>query len=137
MEKTADDTRSALSAGLAGDAEKEQSRCILRLRTTTWADAKGLHIKRSLVFLRRQCVGFNVLAEDAGAIDAESVVGRITNLAECKDGIYEAVVCNVSRDWETGHVDDWDYKLVPAADGASVELSSRERRCWLGRSEKT
>ena len=104
---------SALSEGLADDAEKEQSRCILRLRTTTWADAKGRHIKRSLVFLRRQCVGFNGLAEDAGAIGAESVVGRITNLAECKDGIYEAVVCNVSRDWETGHVDDWDYKLVP------------------------
>lgn len=113
MEKAADGTRSALSAGLAGDAEKEQSRCILRLRTTTWADAKGLHIKRSLVFLRRQCVGFNGLAEDAGAIGAEIAVGSITNLAECKDGIYEAVVCNVSHDWETGHVDGWDYKLVP------------------------
>lgn len=97
------------------DTAEERSRCIVRLRTSAWADAKGLHIKRSLTFLRRQCVGFNGLEEDAGAIGAERLVGSITNLSECEDGIYEAVVCNLSRDWETGHADDWDYKLVPAS----------------------
>jgi hypothetical protein len=106
---------SDLTTGLAGDAEKEQNRCIVRLRTTTWADSKGLHIKRSLTYLRRQCVGFNGLAEDAIAGGAEQAIASITNLNQCQDGIYEAVVCNVSHDWETGYADDWDYKLVPIA----------------------
>lgn len=95
------------NAGLAGDAEKEPGQCVVRLRTTTWANSKGLHIKRSLTYLRRQCVGFLGLKEDAGAI------GNITNLDQCEDGIYEIIVCNVSYDWESGYVDDWNYKLVP------------------------
>lgn len=104
---------SVLTVGLAGDAEKERSRCIVRLRTTTWGDRKGLYTKRSLTYLRRQCVGFNGLAEYVGAAGAEQAIGSITNLDQCKDGIYEAVVCNVSHDWESGIADDWDYKLVP------------------------
>lgn len=104
-----------LPAGLAGDAEEEQNRCVVRLRTTAWADSKGLHIKRSLTYLRRQCVGFNMLQEEESAVGAEQAVASITNLDQCKDGIYEVVVCDVSRDWETGYVDGWNYKLVPIA----------------------
>lgn len=88
------------------------SRCVVRVKTTTWADNRGLHTKKSLTFLRRQCKGFNILAEDASAIGAEEVLPRILNLDEVEDGIYEVVVCNESRDFETGYVDDYDYKLV-------------------------
>jgi len=93
---------------------KQPNRCVVRLRTTMWADKTGLHTKKSLTFLRRQCEGFNVLAEDASAIGAEEVLPRILNLGEVEDGIYEVVVCNESRDYETGYVDDYDYRLVTA-----------------------
>lgn len=56
--------------------------------------------------------GFNVIAEDVSAIGAGEVLPRILNLGEVEDGIYEVVVCNESRDYETGYVDDYDYRLV-------------------------
>lgn len=88
------------------------SRCTVRVKTTVWADKRGVHTKKSLTFLRRQCEGFNILAEDASAIGAEEVFPRILNLGEVEDGIYEVVVCNESHDYETGCVDDYDYQLV-------------------------
>ena len=87
------------------------SRCTVRVKTTVWADKRGLHTKKSLTFLRRRCEGFNVLAEDASAIGAEEVLPRILNFGEVEDGIYEVVVCNESHDYETGYVDDYDYRL--------------------------
>lgn len=105
---------SALTEMLAVEhAPTQESQCVVRLRTTAWRDKNGLHLKKSLTFLRRQCIGFNLLEEDAGAIGAEEVLPKIENLDECKDGIYMAVVCNESRDWESGYVDDYDYRLVP------------------------
>ena len=88
------------------------SRCTVRVRTTVWTDKRGLHTEKSLTFLRRQCEGFNALAEDASAIGVEEVLSRILNLGEVEDGIYEVVVCNESHDYETGYVDDYDYRLV-------------------------
>ena len=97
-----------------GPVDVNVSRCTVRVKTTVWADKRGLHTKKRLTFLRRQCEGFNVLAEDVSAIGAEEVLQRLVNLGEVEDGIYEAVVCNESHDYETGYVDDYDYRLVTA-----------------------
>lgn len=104
-----------LAAWAAGDAGKEQNRCVVRLRTTAWGDGRALHIKRSLTYLRRQCVGYNGLQEDASAVGAEQAVALITNLDQCPDGVYEVMMCDVRRDWETGHIDGWGYRLVPVS----------------------
>lgn len=101
-------------------SEKEpENRVFIRLRTASWYDGKSLHVKRSLTFLKRQCSGYNFLDDDLRSGGAEDVALTFTNLYECEDGIYEVVHCNVSRDWESGIVDDWDYKLVPFVEGAS------------------
>ena len=71
-------------------------------------------MKKSLKFLRRQCEGFNILEEDSGAIGAEEVLSRILNLWDVEDGIYEVMTCNESHNYETGYVDDYDYRLVAA-----------------------
>lgn len=114
MDATPDGAASVLTEMLAVEhAPTPKNRCVVRLRTTTWRDKNGLHLKKSLTFLRRQCVGFNILEEDAGSVGAEEVLPKIENLSECNDGIYEAVVCNERRDWETGYVDDYDYRLGP------------------------
>lgn len=63
--------------------------------------------------MRKLCIGYNVLSEDVDATDAMDVIKRIINLDKCSDGIYEAVICNKSRDWETGYVDGYDFRLVP------------------------
>lgn len=93
--------------------EAERHRCVVRLSTTIWANSRGLHTKRSLTYLKRQCVGWNGLQDNTNAVGVEQTLRRITNFNECKDGVYEVVVCNISHDWESGHVDDWEHKLVP------------------------
>ena len=108
-----------------GSVDVNVSRCTVRVKTTTWADKRGLHTKKSLTFLRRQCEGFNVLDEDARAIGAEEVLPRILNLGEVEDGIYNVVVCNESHDYETGCVDDYDYRLVTANPGRTCRQSRR------------
>ena len=92
--------------------EKQVNRCVVRLRTTMWSSGKGVFVQKSLTFLRRKSEGFNVLEEDCGATDVGHVLSRIINLNECDDGIYEVVTCNVSHDFETGHIDDYDYRLI-------------------------
>jgi hypothetical protein len=87
--------------------------CIVRLRTNTWSDSKGLHSKKSLRFLRRRCKGHNLLEEDSKAIGADEIWPRIINLDTCEDGVYQVVTCNESRDYETGSIDDYDYELIP------------------------
>ena len=99
---------------LLSTATKKESEniCIVRVKTSMWSDAKGAYIKKNIMFLRRQCKGFNVLEEDISAAGAQDVLPRILNLSECDDGIYRLITCNESRDWETGYIDDYDYKLV-------------------------
>lgn len=87
---------------------------VVRLTTTTWFSKGAMHIKRTLKSMRRKSTdGFCLLELDADATDAVEVANRITNLNECDDGLYTVETCNESRDWETGHVDDYDYLLVP------------------------
>lgn len=91
----------------------EEAKCIVRLRTTAWDDGKGLHVKKSLTYLRRKCVGHNVLEHDVECCGAEDIVPHIKNLCTAEDGVYEAVPCDIHTDWETGIVDGYSYKLVP------------------------
>ena len=98
----------------AGPVDVNVSRCMVRVKTTIWADKRGLHMKKSLTFLRRQCKGLNILIQDVSAIGAEGVFPNIMNFGEVEDGIYEVVVCNESHNYETGYIDDYDYRLVTA-----------------------
>jgi hypothetical protein len=103
---------SNLSALLGAESKKEHQ-TVVRVVTTSWMDSKGLHTKRSLNVLKRKSFGFNILEGECSSVGAENAVGNIINLQDVLDGIYEVVVCNASRDFETGFVDDWELKLVP------------------------
>lgn len=99
------------------DSKKdERTEIVVRLRTNYWHDNDGAYKRTSLKYLKRQTKGFNVFDDDCSMVGAEDVVSRIVNLSQCKDGIYQLVTCNAYSDWETGLVEDWDYKLVPIAD---------------------
>lgn len=91
---------------------RQSSRCVVRLTTSYWSNNRGIHCKKDLQYLRRASYGFNVIEEDTSCGGAEEVVTRITNLHECDDGVYEVVICNEHRDWETGSIEEYDYKLL-------------------------
>ena len=93
------------------EAHQENS-CVVRISTSYWHDKNGLYTKKSLKFLKRQCRGYNWLLEDCSMISADEVFPRIINLYDCEDGVYDVVIVNESRDWETGAIDDYDYELI-------------------------
>lgn len=95
---------------------------IVRLETSYWMDKrrKGIHQKRSLLFMKRLSKNsFNILEEDTVNAGAEEIIPRILNLNECEDGLYQVVICNPCYDWETGYIEDYDYKLVPYSEESS------------------
>lgn len=113
--KTGEVNKSTFNALLCKSSQKESDNiCIVRLSTNSWKDDRGVHFKKSLNFLKRKCKGFNILAEDCDVVGAEDVIPKIINLLNIPDGVYQLTTCNESKDWETGYVDDYDYKLVPA-----------------------
>ncbi len=96
------------------EEHEEQGRCIVRLSTSCWNDKNGIYVTKRLTYLKRKCRGYNDLAEECDNIgDADDVMGRVVNLYECEDGVYHVIVCNIRYDWESGYVDDYDFKLLP------------------------
>jgi hypothetical protein len=91
--------------------QNKENKTVVRVETTYWHDEKGAYFKKSLKFLKRKSHGFNVLL-DGCQNGGSDEVGRILNINDVKDGIYEVAVVNVSRDIESGYVDDWDLELV-------------------------
>lgn len=90
----------------------KESQTVVKIETSYWHDKNGAYAKKSLKVLKRKSFGYNLLLEECGMSGAE-IISRILNFNESTDGIYELIVCNISTDWETGYVDDWDLKLVP------------------------
>lgn len=101
---------------LLGDSEdanaEERTQIVVRLRRSYWHDNDGAYQRTSLRYLKRQTKGFNFFDDDCSMVGAEDVIPKIVNLEKCKDGIYQLAMCNVHKDWETGHVEGWDYQLL-------------------------
>lgn len=89
------------------------NKTVVKITTSYWYDKDGAYLKKSLKVLKRKSSGYNVLLEDCSMMGAEPVLTRMLNIDKVKDGIYEVTVTNISRDCETGYVDDWDLELVP------------------------
>lgn len=89
-----------------------EPRTVVRLRRGMWSDGRSVHMRTTLTLVRRMShePGF---WEDVDMVGAEQFLGSITNLNDCPDGLYLVTACNMHRDWESGHIDDYDYELVP------------------------
>lgn len=94
---------------------------VVRLKTSCWLDASGIHFKKTLRVLKRMSSGHDFLTEDIRQVGADETIFKITNLNECEDGLYEVCIINETRDCETGYVDDWEFKLIPYVGEKLVE----------------
>lgn len=96
------------------DEQELPVRCVFRLQTSYWKDQRGIHMRKSLTFMRRRSNTDNpIILEDADMVGADEVWPRLTNLDSLKDGLYVIQTCNERRDWESGLIEDYDYRLVP------------------------
>lgn len=93
--------------------ENSEHRCVVRLKTAFWKSERGINEQKSLSFLKRKSFGFNILDEDCSNIGASEVMQRIVNIVDCADGVYEVVTCDETREWESGVIYDYNYKLIP------------------------
>lgn len=86
------------------------------------ADVQHCRTQRGVLFSirlnkmkRMSCTGCAYcwwLDEDLSNIDSE--YWPIIDIEKAEHGkLYTIEMCNVGRDWESGHVDSWDLKLVP------------------------
>lgn len=91
----------------------KENQTVVRVETSCWHDASGAYKKKSLKVLKRKSFGYNHILHECNMLGTYDCLRSITNLDDVPDGIYEVVVCNEHKDWETGCVDDWDLKLVP------------------------
>ena len=99
--------------------KSDKSIVVVKITTSYWNDKRGGHVKKDINFLRKKCRFFNFFDEDMYSIGAEESISRITNIYDVEDGVYELITVNESTDWETGNVEDWDYKLVPYVEKAT------------------
>ena len=95
------------------ETEEANPKLVVRLKTSYWHDERGLYSSKKLIVLKRLTNGFNFLEEDCHMVGADEVFPRITNLHDVVDGVYEVTTCNITKDWETGYVEDYEYELVP------------------------
>lgn len=94
---------------LVGDySPKPKLRCVGRLTHQRYMH-NGKLVSKSVFSLLKRKSGLN-LSDLVGDADIDIDNLELGNHAE---GLYEIVLCNPSRDWETGIIDDWELKLVP------------------------
>lgn len=96
---------------IPANPDPDKSRTIVRVMTRTWSDRKGIYQKKKLRYVKHRCEGESIFQQDIDV--GEDVIPRIVNLNDCNDGLYQVVACNILRDFNTGYIDYFDYRLVP------------------------
>lgn len=90
----------------------EDDKCVIKVRIKTSYYKRGRrYCKETQItdLTKGPCYS---LSDDISNLDVESVLTRIVNLDEVDDGIYQVILINQYRDWETGCIEDYDYKLI-------------------------
>ena len=92
---------------------KQDDQTVVRVKTSAWFDGNTLHSKRSVRILRRQTHGHCIIEEDIRCVGADEAYASIENISTVSDGVYRLLFVPGSTDWESGHLNDWTYRLVP------------------------
>lgn len=95
------------------ELKKAPNQTVVRVQTSNYVSGGRLVTKRTISTLKRKSRGYNELFDLVPEIGADEVISMIINLDEVDDGIYRVIIVNVSTDWETGYIDDYDLKLIP------------------------
>jgi len=94
-------------------SKEDGPKVVVRIKTSLYRTNRGVAARREMTYLRRKSSGHNFVEEDVDMVGADETILKILNFSEVKDGVYQVITCNESRDWETGIVDDYDFKLIP------------------------
>jgi hypothetical protein len=93
--------------------EGPPDRTIVRLSTSIWKSRKGIHFLKNLDIQRRLSRGDNFFEEDVEMTGADLVINHIKDFHILPDGLYEVKMIDLKKDWESGLVEEWNWKLTP------------------------
>ena len=93
--------------------DKPASVNVLRVTTSYFTRGNKIVKERSIVRLKRLSQGCDAVYEEVMTGGVESCLKLIKNFDTVKDGIYCLSFINLGTDPETGHCDDYEFKLVP------------------------
>lgn len=100
-----------------GDLDNADTvKLVVKIITSYWHDQKGLYSKKTIRFLKRKSLNYNILLEDSDNISSKEVIQNIVNLHEVDDGEYEVAMVNQKYCNETGYLEEYNYKLIPYKD---------------------
>lgn len=88
----------------------KQGICIVRVESNAWFDGRTLHAKKKFTVMRRKSTTHDLIKEESDMVGAEDALKAITDTLDIADGLYE-LKPTYYTDYETGMVDDVDYKL--------------------------
>lgn len=86
---------------------------VVRVRTSTYPYRNGFVRNKSVTVLRKHTTGHDFVNHDIEMIGADLFADKIVNLNSVDDGLYIVSIVDIKRDWETGYVDDYRYRLIP------------------------
>lgn len=95
--------------------QEDENICVVRLSTSMWDKNGAFYVQRCVKTLKRKSkqFGMDLIHEECSNVGAYDFHSLIINLDETPDGIYILKHVNISRDYESGHVDGYDFKLIP------------------------
>lgn len=85
---------------------------VIRLSTEYYQSGSKYNIKKVITPIKRKSSGYNLIVDGSYDVGIEEVLSNIINIDECEDGIYVVDTTNISRDYWTGEIDDYQYKLI-------------------------
>lgn len=86
--------------------------CVVRMGTEAFKRGDTYFYGRTIRVIKKK-TEVDYLHEDCQNVGIQEAIENILNIHIVKDGIYQLVFCNVSKDCETGYIDDFNFKLLP------------------------
>lgn len=86
--------------------------CVVKVGTEAYKRGDTYFYGKTLRILKKLTT-LDLVAEECMNIGIQEGLENILNLRNCDDGVYNLIVTNISKDYESGYVDDWDLKLFP------------------------
>lgn len=88
------------------------NRCVVKVQSEAYKRGDTYFYGKSIRVLQKLTT-YDILRDECDNIGIFDGIENILNLNSVKDGKYYLEPVNVSRDCETGYIDDWDFKLIP------------------------
>ncbi len=101
--------------GLFESKVDEDKKIYVRVSTSYYYSRDALNCLKRISLLKRRSSkeAQYWFSEENAMAGSDGLFKSIININKVEDGIYTLDICNISKDWETGYLDSWDWVLTP------------------------